>query len=138
MFLKKRGSVSGRASDSPSVSSVSESTDDSKRQSFSLKNRITLSFRKPKDVTSLASPLPSSEHPAGTATPEPLTPEPHPYENADNLPDRSNRVSRRKSTVWKDPATNDINEVLRARAKSVIDKEGHRVQLGWSAANGKS
>jgi len=57
--------------------------------------------------------------------------QPHPYENVEDLPVRT---SARKSVVWKNPDTPNVDDVLRARAKSFRAKEGGRQSVSWAAS----
>lgn len=135
MMFKKRPSVSlPKKDENPApvpALTVESKEDEAKRVSFSSKLRLSLSFKgKPSSSASLSSSslLSSADNGPGSskATPD----NPHPYENIDSLPDRS-RAQSRKSVTWKDPDTNDINVILRARAKSVKDRDGRRVSLTW-------
>ena len=130
-LLKNRPSVALPKKEESAVAapSLSESKEDeSKRASFSTKMRLSLSFRgKTKESSGTSSSAPSASARNTKATPD----NPHPYEDIDSLPNRS-RATSRKSVTWKDPQTNDLNEVLRARSKSVKGRDGRRTSLSWT------
>jgi hypothetical protein len=135
-MLKKRGSVSfAKKEDTAAPAITAEAKEDeTKRASISSKLRMSLSFRtKSKELGSSTSSalLLSTKDDQPTGYSKSTHDEPHPYENIDSLPDRR-RAPSRKSVTWKDPETKDLNELLRTRSKSVVDRDGRRVSLTWT------
>jgi len=132
MNILKRASVSlaKKPEEAPAITDGKD--DESKRPSFSLKGRLSLSLKgKPKsDAPGTSS---STESGKASGYSKATADEAHPYEDINSLPDRR-RAASRKSVTWKDPQTNDLAEVLRARSKSVKDKEGRRTSVSWAQA----
>lgn len=127
-LLKKRATSVTKREDSSSQLQHTESDSEARKSIFGSKLRLSLSFKN-RSGSSANEPHSASSSSSSKATPD----NPHPYEDINNLPDRS-RTQSRKSVTWKDPETTDLNEVLRARAKSVKGKDGRRTSLSWTQA----
>jgi len=127
-MLKKRASLSvSKKEEVPAITAEASKDEETKRASLGSKIRLSFSFKgKPKEAAAAGIDL-EKEKSSSKATTE----EPHPYENIDSLPDRR-RAPSRKSVTWKDPKTDDLNEILRTRAKSVKDRDGRRTSLTWT------
>ena len=136
MFLgKKSSSLDNKSKESSSNSAETEDKSPvSGRTSLSSKLRVSFSFKKKEGSST---PAGSTGAPVSngrsTSLPPPSSRDTHPYENIDSLPDRRRAASTRKSVGWKDPETGNLDDILRARAKSVKDRDGRRTSLSWTS-----